>query len=89
VSEKFIEDNPECFNYPSTSFFQTLSEDFMRKHKDKLDWFYLCKNQRMSEEFVYEHLGYVSITIIMGSSSNDFHEYSETLRRILEFKFMR
>ena len=34
--------------------YQKLSEDFLRKYKDKLDyhWFFISKFQKMSEEFM-------------------------------------
>jgi len=35
---------------------QNLSEKFMEKHLDKLDWNSICINQNLSEKFMEKHL---------------------------------
>lgn len=45
------------FNWVQPSFvsqYQELSENFMRKHADKLDWFKLSIHQKFSEQFARE-----------------------------------
>lgn len=42
------------------SYRQKLSENFMRKYKNYLNWFNISKCQKLSEDFIYEMEDYIS-----------------------------
>ena len=56
--EKFFEENMDNFevdlNY--ISMYQTLSEEFIEKHIDKVNWCCISINQTLSEEFIEKHI---------------------------------
>jgi hypothetical protein len=41
-------------------YFKVLSEEFIRNHKDELNWLRICENQSLSEAFIIEHADYVN-----------------------------
>jgi hypothetical protein len=41
-------------NWEEISFHYKLSEDFIRKHKDKVNWYYVSGSQELSESFIRE-----------------------------------
>ena len=56
--EKFFEENMDNFevdlNY--ISMYQKLSEEFIEKHIDKVNWCCISINQTLSEEFIEKHI---------------------------------
>jgi hypothetical protein len=42
-----------CKEY-DTEFDPTLSKDFIREFKDKVDWYYISRHQKLSEDFIRE-----------------------------------
>lgn len=60
LSEAFLEElinidpNEDFVDWYYISRYQTLSEDFIRKYKDKVYWKYILLNQKISEEFKNE-----------------------------------
>lgn len=66
LSTTFLEDNfimlkPYLYEI---SKYQKLSEDFMRNHKDILDWNIISECQKLSEKFILEMSDYVNWTWI-------------------------
>jgi hypothetical protein len=62
-SEKELEENSNIFdekNWRHISVFQTLSEDFIEKHSDKVDWDWISAYQVLSEDFIEKHSDKVS-----------------------------
>lgn len=52
-----------CFTtqgWEKISVWQTLSEDFMREFKDKLEWHYIVQYQKLSEDFIREMKDYLN-----------------------------
>lgn len=60
LSEAFIEElinlnyKEDFVDWYYISRYQTLSENFIRKYKDKVNWKYILLNQKLSEEFKNE-----------------------------------
>ena len=44
--------------------YQKLSEDFIGKHADKVDWIYISMRQHLSEDFIGKHADEVDWTNI-------------------------
>jgi len=61
------------------SSYQSLSEEFIEKYKNKVDWFYISKYQSLSEEFIEKHEDKVDWLYISQyqSLSEDFIEKYE------------
>ena len=59
--EKFFDDyisKSDCISKSDSvriSIFQKLSEEFIGKHKDKVNWIYISKHQKLSKEFRQKH----------------------------------
>jgi len=51
---KSIYDNADKVSWVDISYYQTLSEDFIREFKDKVNWSYISYNQKLSEDFIRE-----------------------------------
>jgi hypothetical protein len=65
--EKFFGDNIYKYVFEDNIFskYQKLSEEFIEKHCDKIDWFWVSKYQKLSESFIEKHYdkvywGYIS-----------------------------
>ena len=76
-SEEFIEKYAACLNENSwacISIWQKLSEEFIDRHADKLNWFYISCKQRLSEKLIEKHKDKVDWVCISGQQklSEDF-----------------
>lgn len=62
LSEEFIEKYIVTTDkyWEEISRFQNLSESFMDKYKDKLNWDMMMISQAMSEEFIISHIDYIN-----------------------------
>jgi hypothetical protein len=65
ASEEFLDKHliPNCKNnyiWYSISKRKNLSEDFMRKYKDKLNWTKILSYQQLSEEFLTENIDVIT-----------------------------
>ena len=56
--EKFFDENINNFevDWDYISEYQTLSEEFIEKHVDKVVWDYISIYQKLSEEFIEKHV---------------------------------
>ena len=56
--EKFFDENLDNFNvnWLNLCTNQKLSEEFIEKHSDKLDWSWILIKQKLSEEFIEKHI---------------------------------
>jgi len=52
--------NPNRWDWRDISYFEYLSEDFIRKFKDKVEWNYISTFQKLSEDFIREFKDKVS-----------------------------
>lgn len=63
LSEEFIERYEKLWTkkklWSEISFAQTLSEPFIEKYRNKLNWKYIIKTQEISEDFIEKHLSYI------------------------------
>ena len=64
---------------------ETLSEDFIRKHKDNLDWRYISCHQTLSEDFIREFADCVNWAYISECQtlSDDFRKEFKGKLRVL------
>lgn len=62
LSEEFIEKYIVTTDkhWEGISCYQILSESFMDKYKDKLNWDMMIVSQAMSEEFIISHIDYIN-----------------------------
>ena len=63
-------------NWMKISGYQKLSEEFIERHKDKVDWIRISIFQKLSEEFIERHQDKVNWKLISGNQklSEDFIE---------------
>ena len=66
--EKFFNDNIKKFkvDWAYISKFQTLSEEFIEKHIDKVYWGNISINQKLSESFIERNIGEIEWDWISG-----------------------
>ena len=46
------------------SRFQDLSEEFIERHADEVDWFWISEDQKLSEDFIERHADEVDWSLI-------------------------
>ena len=80
--EKYIEDN-DLFNN-TIYVYQRLSESFIHKHRDRLDWSTICACQNLSEDFIINHSDYVNFYKIV---HHNHHLSEEFIERFVDDKF--
>ena len=64
VLERADEDNIKDlteWNWDNISYYQKLSEDFIRKFKDKVTWYRISWYQKLSLEFIIENIKYIDM----------------------------
>lgn len=61
LSPEFIEEFKDYLSWNSISFYQPLTEDFMRKHLDLVRWDYISYSQVLSPEFIEEFIDKLDI----------------------------
>ena len=56
--------------------YQSLSEEFIEKHKYEVDWFLISLNQNLSEEFIKKHFDKINLNLVCENKvfSDDFIE---------------
>ena len=64
LTEEFIREFADMFNWEYISKCQHLSEDFIREFKDYVDWDYISSYQHLSEDFIGEFKDRVNWTYI-------------------------
>ena len=79
LTEDFIREFADMFEWEYISRCQHLSEDFIREFKDYVDWDYISSYQHLSENFIREFADRVNWTYI-----SMYHHLSEDFIR--EFK---
>ena len=91
-SEKELEDNIKFFSdydLEVISYYQNLSEEFIEKHSDKLDWYYISSQQNLSEEFIRKHIDKINTYSLMNNNyisrelKNQIKEEIKTLKEII------
>lgn len=60
--EKFLKDTMTERNWKELSTYQLLSETFMDTFKEHLDWGRVCAWQKMSPEFIQNHIKYMDVS---------------------------
>ncbi len=75
------------------SYYQTLSEDFIREFHEEVHWYYISAKQKLSEGFIKEfkdkvHWYYISYMQVLSESfirefSGEVHWYSISLNQVL------
>jgi hypothetical protein len=68
-----------CKEY-DIEFYPTLSKDFIREFKDKVDWYYISRYQELSEDFVRkfkDEVDWVYISIHQKLSENFIREFRD------------
>lgn len=68
---------------------QTLSEGFMSKYKDKLNWEALSTYQNMSEGFIRAHIEYVDLDNIALSKPNLGKEFFEEFKDKIDWGYVK
>ena len=46
--------NPDKWDWIKISYYQKLSEEFIREFQDKVDWYLISIRQKLSEDFIKE-----------------------------------
>ena len=46
------------------SKYQTLDEDIIELMKSKVNWIYIAKYQKLSEEFIKSHISYLNFNLL-------------------------
>ena len=64
LTEEFIQEFADMFDWEYISKCQHLSEDFIREFKDYVDWDYISSYQHLSEDFIREFKDRVNWTYI-------------------------
>jgi hypothetical protein len=67
-SEEELEENIIFFNgihWHIVSIYQTLSEEFIEKHSDKVSWDKISQYQKLSEKFIKKHMDKIDIETLM------------------------
>ena len=67
---------------------QKLSEKFIEKFQNKLDWYWVSKYQKLSEKFLYKNLDKISIKELKENEhlnfSNEFYDSLESIKKLVE-----
>ena len=83
LTEEFIREFADMFDWEYISKCQHLSEDFIREFKDRVDWDYISSYQHLSEAFIREFADRVNWTYISMYQylSEDFiREFKENVK---------
>ena len=79
-------------DWVSISGMRYLSEDFMRRYKDRLHWGKACATQHMSYSFIKEMKDYVIFKVLMNSNKNItldcLYENNAEIRKDLKEKIL-
>ena len=64
-------------DWENISWHQTLSEDFIREFKNKLDWMYLSFHQKLSNKFIAEFRLKLDLKYLLETKkiTQDFYDY--------------
>ena len=85
LTEEFIREFADMFDWEYISKCQHLSEDFIREFKDYVDWDYISSYQHLSEDFIREFKDRVSWVGI----SKKQHLFGISKKQHLSEKFIR
>ena len=83
-----MEENIIFFNgirWHIVSIYQTLSEDFIEKHSDKVSWDKISQYQKLSEKFIKKHINKIDIDYLMQNKnlSEEIKQEIKTLKEII------
>jgi hypothetical protein len=91
-SEKELEEYIKFFSdydLEVISYTQNLSEEFIEKYSDKVDWYYISSRQNLSEEFIRKHINKIHISWLMNNNfisrklKNKIKKEIKTLKEII------
>lgn len=68
--------------------YQKLSEAFIEKYEDQLDWLVISREQDLSEEFIYRNENKVNFVILVFSYFFKKRNYSEKFQYFLLYKIL-
>lgn len=75
------------YNIKDCAYLSKLSEEFIDRHKDELNWNYVSSFQKLSEEFIESHLDYVDWGCI-SSYQKLSEEFIEKYANKIDWKFI-
>lgn len=72
-------------HWKTVSRYQRLSESFIEKYKDFLDWYYISRYQKLSPMFIIEHLGRLDLRELASNRYRPLKKFNTIQRlRILQ-----